>query len=153
MYCNFNYRTVKIFEENFLDASVIMKWFKEEEGSDLALEIREGFHKGVHEIIVPDLLLYEISNALRFDKKFTSELITGAINSLFEMDIIITVPSGDLISDAVKIAIDNDVTVYDAIYIALSISINGTFITADKRLYEKIKEFRNCKLLSDYIGG
>ncbi len=29
-----------------LDTSVIAKWFKEEEGSDLALGIREDFHKG-----------------------------------------------------------------------------------------------------------
>ncbi len=106
----------------------------------------------MHEIIVPDLLLYEISNALKFDKKFTSELIMDAINSLFEMDIIITVPSGDLISDAVKIAIDNEVTVYDAIYIALSLNTNGTFITSDKKLYEKIKKIKNCKLLMDWIG-
>lgn len=76
-----------------LDASVIAKWFKEEKHSDLALKIRDGFYEGVHEIIVPDLLIYEISNVLRFDKKFNSELIRDAINSLFEIDIIITVPS------------------------------------------------------------
>jgi len=134
-----------------LDTSVVAKWFKEEEGTDLALRIREDFHKGVHEIIVPDLLLYEISNALRFDKKFTSDLITDAINSLFEMDIIITVPSGDLISCAAKIAIDNEITVYDAIYIALSLRIDGTFITADEKLYGKIKEIENCKLLSNGV--
>ena len=134
-----------------LDTSVVAKWFKEEEDSDLALQIREDFHEGLHEIIVPDLLLYEISNALRFDKKFTPDLITDAIGSLFEMDIVITVPSKELISDAAKIAIDNDVTVYDAIYVALSLKINGIFITADKRFYEKIKGTENCKLLSDGI--
>jgi len=133
-----------------LDASVIAKWFKEEENSDLALEIREDFHNGVHEILVPDLILYELSNALRFDKNFNHDLIKESIKSLFEMDIIITVPSGDLIADAVKLAFDNGITVYDAVYMSLSTKITGTFITADEKLYEKIKCLENCKLLTQF---
>jgi len=133
-----------------LDASVIAKWFKEEENSKQALKIREKFYKGEHEIIVPDLILYELSNALRYDKKFNPKLITKAINTLFEMDINITIPSGELISETVKIATENNITAYDATYIALSTKTNATFITADNKLIQKIKHLKNCKPLSDF---
>ena len=42
-----------------LDSSVIIKWFSEEDETDLALSLREGFLKGDVDIIVPDLQLYE----------------------------------------------------------------------------------------------
>ncbi len=134
-----------------LDASVVAKWFKEESGSEDALKVREGFYNGVHEIIVPDLLLYELSNALRYDKKFSREEIEKAINSILEMDLTITIPSQELIIKSVELALDNDITVYDAIYVVLSLQMNGVFITADEKLYRKISKLKNCKLLSDHL--
>lgn len=133
-----------------LDASVVVKWFKKEADTENALKIREQFHRGEHEIIVPDLLLYEISNALRYDKKFSKEVIEKAINTLIEMDIIITIPSEELISEALKIALNLDMTVYDAVYISLANQTNGTFVTADEKLFEKIKSLKNCRLLKDF---
>ena len=55
-----------------LDSSVAIKWFSEEDDTDLALKFREGFLKGDIDIVVPDLQLYEIANALRFNKKLNS---------------------------------------------------------------------------------
>jgi predicted nucleic acid-binding protein len=40
-----------------LDASVILKWFLEEEYSDVALKIRENFYKEIYRIIEPDSTL------------------------------------------------------------------------------------------------
>ena len=133
-----------------LDASVVAKWFKEEEGSDRALKIREEFYNGLHEIIVPDLILYEISNALRFDKKFDFETISKATASLFDMDLTITIPSEELILNSTKLALDLGITIYDAVYVELASQTSGVFITADEALHEKIKKIRNCKLLSDF---
>lgn len=132
-----------------LDASVVAKWFKEEESSYIALKIRSDFQRGINEIVVPDLLLYELSNAMRFDPNFNSELIKKSIHSLFEIDITIVIPSENLISDAIRIAIERDITVYDAIYVALSSQLNAVFITADERLFKKIKSLKNCRFLSE----
>ena len=46
---------------SILDASVILKWFVSEEDSDQALKIREKFYNGATEIVVPDLLLFEVT--------------------------------------------------------------------------------------------
>jgi len=49
-----------------LDASVLIKWFSNEEYTDRALKLRDDFLQGYTELVVPDLLLYEVSNALRW---------------------------------------------------------------------------------------
>jgi predicted nucleic acid-binding protein len=132
-----------------LDASVVAKWFKEEEGSVTALKIREDYYEGTHEIVVPDLLLYEIPNALRYDKAFTKELAYKAAESLLEMGLVVSVPSIDLLTEAIKLAYEYNVTVYDAVYAALSVKAGGLFLTADEKLYGKIKNLKNCRLLKD----
>jgi predicted nucleic acid-binding protein len=68
-----------------LDASVIIKWFSVEEYTDTAIEIRNKFFKGTYELAAPDLILYEVSNALRFNPKFDEDDVIEAINSLFDV--------------------------------------------------------------------
>ena len=67
------------------DASVIIKWFTDEEGRKEALILRERFRKGEIEIVVPDLALYEISNALRYNSNFSEEDVGKAVSSLFDI--------------------------------------------------------------------
>ena len=45
-----------------LDASVVAKWFIEEEDTEKAIEIRDKFVRGEIKILVPSLLIYEIGN-------------------------------------------------------------------------------------------
>jgi predicted nucleic acid-binding protein len=133
-----------------LDTSVIGKWFKEETNSKIALKIREEFYQGKHEIVIPDLVLYELSNALRYDKKFNEELAYTSIDSLIDMELNIVLPTEEIIKNAISLALKYDVTVYDAIFLSLSQIIDATFITADEKLYEKIKKLRNVKFLKDF---
>ena len=54
-------------KEFVLDTSVVLKWFSEFGKSDLhrALQLREGLLNGSVLLTVPELLFYEIANALR----------------------------------------------------------------------------------------
>jgi len=133
-----------------LDTSVIGKWFKEETNSEIALKIREEFYQGKHEIVIPDLVLYELSNALRYDKKFNEELIYTSIDSLINMELNIVLPTEEIIKNAISLALKYYVTVYDAIFLSLSQIIDATFITADEKLYEKVKKLKNVKFLKDF---
>ncbi len=65
-----------------LDASVVIKWFSEEEYTDIAVKLRDHFFKGYNELVVPDLLLYEVSNALRYNPNFDETDVVDAVNSL-----------------------------------------------------------------------
>lgn len=132
-----------------LDASVVVKWFKEEIHKEHALKIREDFYLAVHEITVPDLLLYELANSMRFDGKFDEKSVKSAIESIIEMDIDITIPTGEIINSAIELSYKHGVTVYDAIYVALANLIDATFVTADGKLYDKIKELSFVKFIAD----
>lgn len=72
---------------SILDASVVLKWFIPEKDYEKADLIRSQYLRGMESIVVPDLILYEISNALRYHPEFTSHEIKDVIKSLLDMEI------------------------------------------------------------------
>jgi len=123
-----------------LDASVILKWFVDEEDSVQALRIRDEFYNGNREIIVPDLLLFEVSNALRYNPSFTVEEIKEAMRTIFDVGIEIITPTYSLLASAIELAKKLDVTCYDAVYLALAADLDFDFITADEKFYRKVNK-------------
>lgn len=132
-----------------LDASVIIKWYSEEEFSDKALEIRDKFFKGKYELALPDLAIYEVSNALRFNPNFNEEDVIEAVDSLFDIGISIVVPTPKVIKSSVSIAFKHNITIYDAYYAALANEIGFTLVTADSKLHQKIKDMKFVKHISE----
>jgi len=132
-----------------LDASVIVKWFSEEEHTEKALEIREKVRRGEERVIVPDLLLYELSNALKYNPNFDADDVKDALTSIFDMEIDIITPIPEIMHAAIGIAFEYDITVYDAIYVALAKETGSNFITADRRLYERVGELEFVKFIAD----
>ncbi len=121
-----------------LDASVIAKWFLEEEYSDLALSIRKRFVDGDVDLAVPDLILYELANTLRY-KGFNASDVKKAVRTLFWMKLRIITPTRDVIEAAVDLAFKYDISFYDSYYLALADALGYTLITVDTKLYNKIK--------------
>jgi len=136
-----------------IDASVCIKWFSslKEENVDQAIKLRSDFfYKRIY-IIAPDLLIYEITNALSYNPKFTSGHVVEALNSLNSMQIKTIKPIPQVMEIAVNIRYKKNISIYDSVYMALSRFINAQFITADKKLYEKVKDLGNTIFLADYI--
>ena len=132
-----------------LDASVVVKWFSEEEYTDKALEIRERIRMGGERVVVPDLLLYELANALKYNPSFDANDVSDALTSIFDMDVDIVTPIPEIINSAVTLAFEHNITVYDAFYLALAKEIEFTFITADGRLYKRVKDLNFAKFIGD----
>jgi predicted nucleic acid-binding protein len=132
-----------------LDASVVVKWFSEEDYTGKALEIRERVRMGEERIIVPDLLLYELANALKYNPSFDVNDVSDALTSIFDMDLDIVTPIPEIINSAVTLAFEYNITVYDAFYIALAKDLELTFITADGRLYERVSDLDFVKLIGE----
>jgi predicted nucleic acid-binding protein len=133
-----------------LDTSIVLKRYKEEEYTEIALKIKKDFVEGLNEIIVPDLVLYEMANVLRFTDGFNERLIKKSLESFIDLGVDIVIPTIEMISLATKLSYKYKITVYDAIFIALSKIINGIFVTADKKLYEKVKELKFVKFISKF---
>lgn len=126
-------------EETVIDASVVVKWFSQEEGSDRALAVRDGHVAGKRTLVAPDLLVYEIANALRFKPGFGPRVTAKAIEDLFNLQLDLTVPSRELVSRASELAHSYGITAYDSAYLALGELMGSEVITADKYLYGRAK--------------
>lgn len=139
----------KLAGDFVLDSSVIVKWFCQEENTELALKFREGYVNGYANIAFPDLVIYEIANALRYNQKITEEDVKNSVNSLIDLDIDIIVPTKKVTESAISLAFKYNITLYDAYFVALAKELGFEFVTADENFYNKIKELNFVKLLKN----
>lgn len=132
-----------------LDASVVAKWFLSEDDTGTALKIREKYVDGSIDIEIPDLLIYEIANLMRYKRMGENE-IREVIDSIFSMDFLIITPTPSLMQLSSHIAISHDITIYDAVYVALGEYFGTPIITADRKLYEKTSGDYEVIILSEF---
>lgn len=132
-----------------LDASVIIKWFSEEEYTDKSLKIREEIRSGDERGILPDLLLYEVANALRYSPRFNEDDVRDAIDSILDMGMDIVTPTSEIINSAINLAFTYNITVYDSFYVALAKELEIPLITADKKLHKNVKEMNFVKFIEE----
>jgi len=134
-----------------LDTSVVVKWFSEHDEDDLdkALGLRSGVLGRTVSVIVPDLLFYELSNALRYNPRFTTSDVKEAIQTVLDMGFEVKGIEAHIIDRAVEIAFDYNVTLYDSYFLALSQVEKKPLITADYKFYERVKRIKNIVKLSD----
>jgi predicted nucleic acid-binding protein len=126
---------MKIF---VVDASVGLKWFLPEIHSPAALKLRNPDYR----LHVPGLFDVEIGNILW--KKFKrGELLVAEADSILEQLANLPItrhPDALLIRSAFSIAHQTERTVYDCLYLALAIRLEGEMITADERLFNRMAE-------------
>jgi predicted nucleic acid-binding protein len=90
------------------------------------------------QIIAPELIIYEVANALWKREYIIKDLQNGKLHLSFFYNLIsagkITVvfPSEDLMQDSYLIAKRNGITTYDAIFVCLAIKLGLTLKTFDK---------------------
>lgn len=139
----------KIRGDFVLDSSVVIKWFSNEDDTDKALALRESYLEGNVNMASPDLVIYEIANALRYSKSLSETDVKNSISSLMSMGISIIVPTRKVIESAIDIAYQSDITIYDAYFAALAQELNFKLVTADEKLHNKIKKLGFVMLLRD----
>jgi len=140
----------KKMKKYVIDTSVAVKWFsKVEDDTENALQLRKKMLDGICSITVPDLLIYELANALKHNPKFSSRDVKVALDSIFNMGIEIREAEGLVIAQAIDIALRLNVTVYDACFMALSRMEKMPFITADYKFIERVKSFKGIIRLSE----
>ncbi len=133
-----------------IDTSVAVKWFsKVENDTKKALQLRQQMLDGICSVTVPDLLIYELANALKHNPNFLSKDVKVALDSIFNMGIEIREADSLVLSHAIDIAFRFNVTVYDACFMALSQIEKMPFITSDYKFIEHVKGFKGIIRLSD----
>lgn len=135
-----------------LDASVAVKWFSEknEDYVKTALKIQDQKISGDLDIIVPDLFFLEVLNAFQTSSGFGPEDISIIQQSLQKLNLKIVYPNNIILKYTVKIASDNDLAIYDSLYLAIAKIYEAPLFTEDKRILSCRSKFTFIKHLKEF---
>lgn len=125
-----------------VDSSIVFKWYRQpgdEEYVPQAVSLLERHLHGDLEIHVPDLLFYELGNILRFKETLVSRDALTILRETFALALQIHPIDFLLAEETFRLAREHDITFYDASFVALSHLLDASFITADKKLFAKVK--------------
>jgi predicted nucleic acid-binding protein len=126
--------------DGVVDASVLVKVFLPEEGSDVATDLIQGTGAPVDLRAAPDLAYLECANI--FWKRARRGLLApddarAVLRDLLALPLRIW-PTEDVAERALELALALDVTAYDAAYLALAERLDVPLITADEALVRKL---------------
>ncbi|MFX1313861.1 MAG: type II toxin-antitoxin system VapC family toxin [Promethearchaeota archaeon] len=140
--------------EIVIDASVVVKWFIEEIDSDKARFLRDKFIEGKIELIAPSLLYFEVLNALKYSQLFNPSELDDAGESLENYGFNVITIKDQIRNQMIKVAVDHEISIYDASYLGLSISLDKIYYTADEKIIKKLpltlkKNVKNLKQVEE----
>lgn len=137
-----------------VDASVCAKWYLDEEYSDRARLLRDEFVKGQIAITVPSLLFYETLNALRYSRAFDEKELPVAADSLSKYGFEVWEPRGEVYREAARLSLAQEITVYDAAYVALAEHLRALFYTVDKKLLDRFpRRARHIRIFKEQASS
>lgn len=123
-----------------VDSSVAVKWFVVEPYSTEACRILDAYQNGLLSFLAPDLINAEFGNIIWKKHLFQGLAASDAQDILdrFRQLQFTFTPTVELLEDAYKIAVTYLRTVYDALYLALSVREDCKFVTADEKLVNAV---------------
>jgi predicted nucleic acid-binding protein len=133
-----------------IDANVGWKALVPEQNSDTALKLLDGFRKGMHELLGPDLYPIEIGNILVTAAR-SGKVKSGDLTAMYA-ELMASLPiihqSISLFPRAFDIASQTRASVYDALYVALAEREGCDLVTADDKLVKALPGFPIVSLAS-----
>lgn len=126
------------FSEALLDTSVAVKWFVPEEDSKKALSLRHAQEDHELQLYAPEVLLMELANALRYSSEFSAREVTEALETPFDLNILLIPFSLDALNSAVTLSLKHDLAVYDSYFLALAQAMEIPLITADRKMLSRL---------------
>jgi predicted nucleic acid-binding protein len=123
-----------------IDASAGIKLYVPEDLTEAAKRLFQGLDDGAIALFIPDLFYRECANILwKYVRRFKLpvDYARKSLENLLSLPL--TVISGtDLLATVFNLAVDHDITAYDASYIALAYDLRLPLITADRKLLRKL---------------
>ena len=134
-----------------IDTSVVVKWLNQdnEEHIEKADKILEDVRKGKVELFAPELLKYEVGNALLLGKKIPNEDIPDLMNILYSLPIAFVTENENIANDTYILAQTLDITYYDAAFLSLAQKYGAALITENIKHQGKSQDIA-VKSLREY---
>lgn len=112
-----------------------------EEGSEPARSLKRSYEVGEVELLSPRLMAFEVANALRYHPVIrldASDLVL-AVTTLEDLSMTVDLrPEGW--ATAFELSTGEDISVYDAVYLALAVESEALFVTADVKLWNGLSD-------------
>ncbi|MGH9399817.1 MAG: type II toxin-antitoxin system VapC family toxin [Thermoanaerobaculia bacterium] len=133
-----------------LDTSVLIKWIKSRD-EELIREARyllERIEKKSLQVVVPALLLYEIGNILLLKTRLDPEGLAVALDQVRALPFTVVGPEAELLRRTARLGRELNLTFYDASFVALAEQLDCTFVTADQKLHDRVRQLPRVQHLS-----
>ena len=113
------------------DTSVFVKWLNQanEQNLDNADKILQEVKSGQVEIVVPELMKYEIGNVLLKGKQLTSNQAYVSLGTAYSLPVTFVSESEKQAKETYALAYDLNITYYDASFLSLAQQYGATLIT------------------------
>ncbi len=128
----------RVKEVVVLDASVVVKWFVKEKHSEKALEIRKSYLARKINVACPQILPFEVLNALRFNPEFGEEQLKIASDALQKYQLRLYPILGEMAHMCIRNALNFGISIYDASYISLAEYLDSRLYSADEELLDRV---------------
>lgn len=134
-----------------VDSSVVFKWLVHEESPDAsnASSLRNRFIYQEFKVVVPNLLLYEISNIFVWKTSLSPTDVENVWAKFKSLKLSFIEPTVQFVEKCLNIAQKYQLTIYDCSYIVLAQDYGCDMVTADKKLVRQVN-LSYVKLLSEY---
>jgi predicted nucleic acid-binding protein len=126
------------FRSALLDTSVAVKWFIREEDSEKAANLRHAHGRAEILLHAPDILLMELTNALRYSPLVSAQEISQALHLFPGLGITIIPFDLDVLISSATLSLEHDLAVYDAYFLALAQAMEMPLITADQKMLSRL---------------
>ncbi len=123
-----------------IDTSVAVKWIisENEKYLEQADKLLARIKIGRLKCYAPELLKYEIGNAM-ISRQYTTSYINLALKTIYNLPVEFTSSDLELARETVTISKENNMTYYDALFIALANKIKADLVTDNIKHQGKYK--------------
>lgn len=122
-----------------MDASVVLGWLLTQLSPEVSGPIIEGHLSGGDPLVAPDLLGYEVANALVVGARLPTDVAVGTYRRFADLGIEQFVSGAAELEAAMELAARFRVSVYDASYVVLAGALECRLVTADRRLARAVR--------------
>lgn len=123
-----------------LDASVGVKWFKDEEGSEQARALIAELGAGTVRLVVPAVFPFEVLDVVR--RLFGVSDARRVWSEVSAAGLLVAGSDEALLADTLRIAETLGCTLYDAAAPALAARLECPLVTADRRAHGRVEGAR-----------
>ncbi len=134
-----------------VDTPVIVKWLNQdnEDYIEQADRILKDAQLDKIIIIAPELARYEVGNALLLGKHLSIEQASIVLAQLYKLPITFVEDTAELAEKTFELAVQAEITYYDASFIALANQYDATLVTDNMKHQGKLKAIKT-RAIKDY---